>query len=481
VSLSDTSHPPAPLTLVTPSPLVAPLCCTPLIVHSGWLSCCLLSRCRLPSACASISDCTAASHLVPLAPLVRLIVASTLVTLLPFVHLRLCLSLHCCLSPRPFYASCPAGCHVTSCYTATSRPPAPPPLITPISRLLSGWLLRHLSSRHHHLPLPAPPLLIVLPPLIAPLSCLFFGWLSCNLLSRRCLPSAWASAFHCTAASHCTPLAPHVRLIVALTLVTPLPSDHLHLRLSSHRRLSLHPSCASFPAGCHVTTRHAAAPHPPALRLSLHRHLSLCPSCASCPSDCCIDCHATAFQPPAPLPLIALPPHIAPLLRLFSGWLLHHLLSCHRLPSACTSASHCTAASHCAPLVPLVRLIVALTLVMPLPSNHLHLCLSSHHRLSLHPSCASFLAGCCVSSCHATASCPPALHLSLHCCLSPHPTHASCLTGCCVTSHHASASHQPVLLPLSALPPLIVPLLRSCVRCRWQRQWPRQQPRQRLR
>jgi hypothetical protein len=153
-------------------------------------------------------------------------------------------------------------------------------------------------------------------------------------------------------------------------------------------------------------------PPPPVrlrLRLLLHRRLSLRLSCASCPADCRVDSrHAAAFRPPAPLPLIAPQPLTTPLLCLLSSWLSHHFSSCRHLLSACASASHRT------PPVPLVWLIVALTLIMPPPSNHLRLCLSSHCCLSLHASCASFPAGCCVTSRHAAASRPPALCLSLH-------------------------------------------------------------------
>jgi hypothetical protein len=92
----------------------------------------------------------------------------------------------------------------------------------------------------------------------------------------------------CTSASHLTPLAPLVQLAVALPLITPPPPICLRLRLS------LHPSHASCPAGCRVASHHTAASHGP-----------------------------------VPLHLIA------PLLRLLSGWLFCHLLSCRCLPSAC--------------------------------------------------------------------------------------------------------------------------------------------------
>jgi hypothetical protein len=140
-------------------------------------------------------------------------------------------------------------------------------------------------------------------------------------------------------------------------------------------------------------------------------------------------CHATASRLPAPLPLIAPPPLIAPLSCLLSGWLSRCLSSHRRLPSACASASHRTATYYRAPLTPLVRLVVASPLVIPPPPVNLrlrlssrllsgwllhyllsrrHLRLSSHRRISLHPSCASYLAGCCISSRQAATSRPPA-------------------------------------------------------------------------
>jgi hypothetical protein len=57
--------------------------------------------------------------------------------------------------------------------------------------------------------------------------------------------------------------------------------------------------------------------------------------------------------------------------------LLCYLLSHHRLLSACAPACHCAATSHCAPLMPFVQLVVALPLIMPIPSVCRHLRLSS--------------------------------------------------------------------------------------------------------
>jgi hypothetical protein len=114
-------------------------------------------------------------HRTPLVH-VWLVVVSLLVTPPPLVRLRLYLSSHRRLSPRPSRASFLAGCCVTSRHAAASRPPAPPPLISP-------------------------------PPLITPLSCLLSGWLLRCLISRRRLPPACASASQRTAASHRAPLA----------------------------------------------------------------------------------------------------------------------------------------------------------------------------------------------------------------------------------------------------------------------------------
>jgi hypothetical protein len=94
------SRPPAPLPLIAPPLVTAPLS----RLLSSWLSRHFSSRRHLPSAYAS------ASHRAPLAPLVQLVVAS------------------------------PIG---------TPPPPSivPPPLIAPLSRLLSVWLSRPWSSR----------------------------------------------------------------------------------------------------------------------------------------------------------------------------------------------------------------------------------------------------------------------------------------------------------------------------------------------
>ncbi len=177
----------------------------------------------------------------------------------PTPPVRQCLQLlsRFCLLLRPFDAplslSTLAGCRIASRHATATHPPVPLPLIAP-------------------------------PPLIVPLSCLLSGWLSHCLLSHRRLPSACASASHCTATYYHAPLMPLFWLVVTSPLVTPPPPislrlrlslrllsgwllchlfSHCHLCLSLHRRLSLHPSCASYPAGCCVTSRHTATCRPP--------------------------------------------------------------------------------------------------------------------------------------------------------------------------------------------------------------------------
>jgi hypothetical protein len=109
------------------------------------------------------------------------------------------------------------------------------------------------------------------------------------------------------------------------------------------------------------------------------------------------------------------------------------LLSRRHLLSICASASHCTAASHPAPPTPLVRLVVASLLILPPPPVRLHL------RLSSRQSCASCLAGCCVTSRHATTA---------FCCLRLRP-------HCAATSHCAPLAP---LFRLVVVSPLITPL-----------------------
>ncbi len=105
---------------------VSVLALMPLVCPS-WLLCCLLS--------------SAASHLVA-PPCVHL-------SLSP--HLSLCSSSLWCAR----LLSTPAVCRVNSSYAAASHLPvpllliAPPPLIAPLSCLLSGWLSHCLSLRQH--------------------------------------------------------------------------------------------------------------------------------------------------------------------------------------------------------------------------------------------------------------------------------------------------------------------------------------------
>jgi hypothetical protein len=79
--------------------------------------------------------------------------------------------------------------------------------------------------------------------------------------------------------------------------------------------------------------------------------------------------------------LVMPPPLVVPLY--FSGVLASRPL---QLQSTCASTSHCTAASHHAPLVSLIRLVVALPLIMPMPPIRRHFRLLSRHCLWLQPS-----------------------------------------------------------------------------------------------
>jgi hypothetical protein len=64
------------------------------------------------------------------------------------------------------------------------------------------------------------------------------------------LPHLIVFLFFSGALASCQP-----RLFVVLPLVMLLPPVRLCLRLSLHHRLSLHPSCISCPAGCHVASQ----------------------------------------------------------------------------------------------------------------------------------------------------------------------------------------------------------------------------------
>ena len=281
--------PPPPLLLQPPPPFAAT---TSLVLLSSWLSC-QFSLCCCVLA-ASTSCHAIASHSVALVPFVpvscpagccinsphaatsnlavdhlgsQLSPLAVSLSLVPPLSRLLsdwllhCLSLCCCLPcqrlrllPRRRLlfcrsrASCLAGCCVAS---------------PQLSRLLSGWLLRRLSSRHHdpyggrslgatafpscrtvaslsyvlvplvwmvvelHLltllhPLPAPLPLATPLPLVLPLLRLLSGWLLCRLSSRL-----------------------HI------------PCQRLHLSL--RRRLLFLRSHTSFLAGCCVASPHAAA------------------------------------------------------------------------------------------------------------------------------------------------------------------------------------------------------------------------------
>jgi hypothetical protein len=139
-------------------------------------------------------------------------------------------------------SSATAICRVTSCHAAASRPPAPPPLIAT-------------------------------PPLIAPLSCLMSGWLLCCLSSRQRLPSAGASNFCHAIASGCTPL---VRLF---TLAVRRPGANLACKAykSSHA-MEKFPLLGHLLLCCHLSSVASRPSAPPSVHLSSPHHLLLCPS-----------------------------------------------------------------------------------------------------------------------------------------------------------------------------------------------------------
>ncbi len=85
----------------------------------------------------------------------------------------------------------------------------------------------------------------------------------------------------------------------------------------------------------------------------------------------------------------------------------------------------------------------------PPVQRHLHLstscCTATSHLalLLLWCSCLLFApSGCYFTSCHAAASIHLRLCLSLHHRLSLHPSHATCLSGCCITNQHIVHKHN---------------------------------------
>jgi hypothetical protein len=234
-----------------------------------------------------------------------LVLMSPLVRPPPLVRLRLHLSSHRRLSSHPSHASYPAVCRVTSHHATASRPPAPLPIIVPSLRLLSGWLLRCLSSRRH-------------------------------------LPSACASASHCITASHRAPLTPLIRLVVVSPCVTLPPP--VHLRLHSHCTAASHCAPLAPLVRLAVASPHLTLPPPVRLRLrlSLHRRFSPRPSRPSCPAGYCVTSrHAATSRPPA------LPPLIVPLSHLLSGWLLRHLSARHHRFPLCRRLSSRPSCASC--------------------------------------------------------------------------------------------------------------------------------------
>jgi hypothetical protein len=238
---------------------------------------------------------------------------------MPPIHQHVQLTLHLCLLLRPFVAplllSTLAGCCVASHHATASCQPAPPPLIAllslivPLSRLLSGWMSRHLSS-HRCLPSACPSaskrtptyycapltplvrlvvasLLITLPPPIHLRlhlsSCPSRALVRLVVASPLVMPPlplvACASASHCAIASHCDPLVPLFCLVVTSPLVMPPPL--VHLPSASHRTAASHCSLLVPLVWLVVASPLVTPPSPVSLRLCLSAHcrLSSRPSC----------------------------------------------------------------------------------------------------------------------------------------------------------------------------------------------------------
>ena len=119
-------------------------------------------------------------------------------------------------------------------------------------------------------------------------------------------------------------------------------------------------------------------PRPICLHFSKRHYLSFCRSCPYC-----LAVASPLFMPPRPLPapLVAPLPLVPTLSRLLSGWLLHRSSSRRRVPSAGSIVWRAG------------------------PGRRRGRCLllSPRRCLLFCRSCASYLAGCCVTSPHAVA------------------------------------------------------------------------------
>ncbi len=314
-------------------------------------------------------------------------------------------------------ASCsPAGCHVASCHAASilhhlslhrhlTCPSLTPPFIC------AGWLLRCISlcclrlssscqhrrlstrrcltsCRQIHLLFPScMPLLAAMLPLVAP-------WPHIHQLALPLASASCQVSFLSAPASFCVVSHQPATLRLSLVITSPTHGWLLHLPpallsliavawplIRLRRCLLICHSQASCPDGCCVasllsgwllhclsSSRHLPSAGDSASHCTIasrHAPHNGIASRASSPAGFCIASpHAAASHLPVPLPIVAPLSLVTPLMGFLSGWLLCSLPSHHHLPSAGASASHCIITSHHGlPLVPLVRLVVALPLL----------------------------------------------------------------------------------------------------------------------
>ncbi len=423
---------PPPLCPLAPPPLLPPICrlvvATPLVAPPMTLVLSMLQR-------------TLSTDASPPAPVCLLFASCCHVALVVMPPPPLVLSMHrLCLATRHCLLSTyPPGC-----------------------LLFAIWLSCCISLHRLYLfsPFVAPPphmSILHPPPSFTPAGCCLA---SCRAAFASC-PLINSAASLRPAASHCPSNSTSRLLLICPDWLLHCLLWHLHLTFTSLPSPLPPPLVASCscppwlvvalsPINLRLFDRHPQSPLPPMVGSCVFqplRHLSLLvhglsshcavashsssirplvrlvlPSPPFCPAGCCIASpHTTAFHLRAPPPLIAPLPLVMPL-------------------------------SVPLPLMPLVRLVVASPLLMPLPPvcRHLRLslrcplllrhgllylfsgwllhCLSSRRCL---PSSGISSSHCAIASCHAMASC------------------ASCSAGC-----RASATHPlGASMPLNAPPP----------------------------